>query len=87
MTRRRQVHELVSVVDPRINVALDPTYGAPHTDEFSVALDREIAPAIESVGGLHPEAGSRFHRLGRQAAASTRQTSNVARNGRARSSR
>jgi hypothetical protein len=32
----------VSVVDPRVNVALDPSTRTPHTDEFSLALDREI---------------------------------------------
>jgi hypothetical protein len=33
---------LISVVDSRINVALDPETRSPHTDEFSLALDREI---------------------------------------------
>jgi hypothetical protein len=33
---------LISVVDPRINHALDPETRAPHSDEISLALDREI---------------------------------------------
>lgn len=32
----------VSVVDSRINIALDPHTRSPHTDEFSVALDRDL---------------------------------------------
>ena len=30
------------VVDPRINLQLDPETRAPHTDEYSIGLDREI---------------------------------------------
>ncbi len=37
---------LVSVVDPTINLALDPNTNPPHTDEFSVGLDREITPRL-----------------------------------------
>jgi len=33
---------LVSVVDPRINLLLDPATRAPHTDEYSVGVDREV---------------------------------------------
>ena len=33
---------LVSVVDPRINLLLDPDTRAPHTDEYSVGVDREV---------------------------------------------
>ena len=56
---------LISVVDPKINLALDPKTRSPRTDEFSVALDREITPRRASVGRLHPEARPRLHRLGR----------------------
>ena len=37
---------LVSVVDPKINVALDPNTRSPHTDEFSFAVDREIGAHV-----------------------------------------
>jgi hypothetical protein len=39
---------LVSVVDPKINLALDPRTRTPHTDEFSMALDREITPRLKA---------------------------------------
>ena len=39
---------LVSVVDPKINLALDPNTRTPHTDEFSLALDREITPRVKA---------------------------------------
>jgi hypothetical protein len=32
---------LVSVVDPKINLRLDPTTRSPRTDEYSVGMDRE----------------------------------------------
>ena len=37
---------LVSVVDPKTNLFLDPDTGAPHTDEYSVGVDRELGRAI-----------------------------------------
>jgi hypothetical protein len=37
---------LVSVVDPRVNLALDPHTRAPRTDEYSVGVDREIGRAL-----------------------------------------
>lgn len=40
--------KLVSVVDPRINVALDTNMRPPHTDEYSLALDREISPRLRA---------------------------------------
>jgi hypothetical protein len=39
---------LISVVDPRVNVALDPDTRSPHTDEFSLALDREIGTQVRA---------------------------------------
>jgi hypothetical protein len=50
----------VSVVDPRINLALDPHTRAPHTDEFSVALDREIAPRLRASAAYVGKRGSDF---------------------------
>ena len=37
---------LVSVVDPNTNLRLDPETGAPHTDEYSVGVDRELARGL-----------------------------------------
>jgi hypothetical protein len=37
---------LVSVVDPKINVALDPHTRSPHTDEFSFTVDRKIGERV-----------------------------------------
>ncbi len=33
---------LVSIVDPKINLRLDPSTRAPRTDEYSIGIDREI---------------------------------------------
>ena len=37
---------LVSVVDPKTNLRLDPETGAPCTDEYSVGVDREIGRGL-----------------------------------------
>jgi TonB dependent receptor-like, beta-barrel/Carboxypeptidase regulatory-like domain len=37
---------IVSVVDPRINLQLDPETRAPRTDEYSVGVDREIGRRV-----------------------------------------
>jgi hypothetical protein len=52
--------KLVSVVDPKINVALDPHTRAPHTDEYSLALDREIAPGLRASGAYVRKRGTDF---------------------------
>jgi hypothetical protein len=50
----------VSVVDPRINLALDPNTRTPRTDEYSIGLDREITPRLAAaVAYIHKE-GSDF---------------------------
>ena len=36
----------VSVVDPNINLVLDRDTRTPHTDEFSLALDHQVAPRL-----------------------------------------
>ena len=51
---------LISVVDPRLNVALDPRTRTPHTDEFSLALDREIAPRVSASVAYIRKRGSDF---------------------------
>ena len=37
---------LVSVVDPKTNLRLDPETGAPRTDEYSVGMDRELSRGV-----------------------------------------
>ncbi len=51
---------LVSVVDPRINVALDPRTDTPHTDEFSLALDREISTGVRASAAYIRKRGSDY---------------------------
>lgn len=41
--------QLVSVVDPRLNLLLDPDTRTPRTDEYSIGVDREVGPRL-SVG-------------------------------------
>lgn len=50
----------VSVVDPRINQALDPDTRTPHTDEFSVAVDREITPRLRASAAYIGKRGRDF---------------------------
>jgi Carboxypeptidase regulatory-like domain/TonB dependent receptor-like, beta-barrel len=40
--------KLISRLDPKVNQALDPDTRPPHTDEFSVAIDREITPLVRA---------------------------------------
>jgi TonB-dependent receptor-like protein/carboxypeptidase family protein len=51
---------LVSVVDPRINLALDTDTRPPHTDEYSVGLDREITPRLAAAVAYIRKNGSDF---------------------------
>ena len=51
---------LVSVVDPKINLQLDPDTRAPRTDEYSVGVDREVGAATRvSVAYVH-KSGANF---------------------------
>jgi hypothetical protein len=50
---------LVSLVAPS-NLALDPHTRAPHTDEFSVELDREIAPRLRGSAAYVRKRGADF---------------------------
>ena len=49
---------LVSVVDPRINLALDPNTRTPHTDQYSIGLDREIAPRLAAAAAYIRKTGA-----------------------------
>jgi hypothetical protein len=47
---------LVSVVDPTRNLQLDPETRTPHSDEYSVGVDREIAPRLSvAVAYIHKD--------------------------------
>jgi hypothetical protein len=50
----------VSAVDPRINLALDPHTRTPHTDEFSLALDREVTPRLRTSAAYIRKRGGDF---------------------------
>jgi len=50
----------ISVVDPKINIALDPHMQSPHTDEFSLTLDREIAPRLRASAAYIRKHGSDY---------------------------
>jgi hypothetical protein len=51
---------LVSVVDPKINLALDPDTRTPRTDEYSIGLDREITPLVAAAVAYIRKDGSNF---------------------------
>ena len=44
---------LVSVVDPKINMRVDPDTRSPRTDEYSVGVDREIGRRLARGDRLH----------------------------------
>jgi len=51
---------LVSVVDPKINLALDSNMRTPHTDEYSLAIDREVIPGLRASAAYIRKRGSSF---------------------------
>lgn len=51
---------LISVVDPKINHALDPRTRTPHTDEMSLALDREIGRRLKASAAYIRKRGGDF---------------------------
>ncbi len=51
---------LVSVVDPRINLALDPNTRTPRTDQYSLGVDREITPRLSAAVAYIRKNGSDF---------------------------
>ena len=52
--------QLVSVVDSKLNVALDPNTRSPHTNEFSLALDREIGSQVRASIAVIRKRGTDF---------------------------
>jgi carboxypeptidase family protein/TonB-dependent receptor-like protein len=51
---------LVSVVDPRINLLLDPRTRTPRTDEYSIGVDRELGPRVAVALAYIRKSGSNF---------------------------
>src|SRR4029077_3080529 len=51
---------LVSVVDPKINLRLDPETRTPRTDEYSVGVDRELSPRLAVALAFIRKSGSNF---------------------------
>jgi hypothetical protein len=51
---------LVSVVDPKINLALDPETRTPRTDEFSVGVERQLTPRLAASAAYIRKSGANF---------------------------
>jgi hypothetical protein len=51
---------LVSVVDPRINLLLDPETRTPRTDEYSIGVDRELVPRLAAAVAYIRKTGANF---------------------------
>ena len=52
--------KLVSVVDPTVNLAIDAHTRPPHTDEFSLAMDRQILRGLVASAAYIRKRGSDF---------------------------
>jgi len=51
---------LVQVIDPRLNLALDPNTRTPRTDEYSIGIDREITPRLAAAVAYIRKDGANF---------------------------
>jgi hypothetical protein len=51
---------LVSVVDPNINLALDPQTRTPRTDEYSVGVERQLSPRLAASAAYIRKNGTNF---------------------------
>lgn len=51
---------LVSVVDPKVNLSIDPHTRTPRTDEYSIGVDRELTPRLATAIAYIHKAGSDF---------------------------
>lgn len=51
---------LVSVVDPRRNIVLDPETGSPRTDEYSIGVDRQVASRVSAAVAYIRKRGGNF---------------------------
>ena len=52
--------QLVSVVDPHVNLKIDPAMRTPHTDEFSVGVDREVGSRLQGAVAYIHKSGTDF---------------------------
>ena len=52
--------KVISVVDPNINLQLDPSMRTPHSDEYSIGLDREIGGGFSAAVAYIAKRGSDF---------------------------
>jgi hypothetical protein len=55
-----QYSTIVSVVDPTINLRIDPNTKAPRTDQFSIGVDRELASRLAVTAAYVHKAGRDF---------------------------
>jgi hypothetical protein len=51
---------LVSVVDPKVNLLIDPQTRTPRTDEYSIGVDRELRPRLTAELAYIHKSGSDF---------------------------
>src|SRR5262249_2357987 len=51
---------LVSVVDPKVNLLLDPRTRTPRTDEYSLGVDRELGSRLAVAAAYIHKAGANF---------------------------
>jgi outer membrane receptor protein involved in Fe transport len=51
---------LVNVLNPRLNLALDPNTRTPRTDEYSIGIDRELTPRLAAAIAYIRKNGSDF---------------------------
>ncbi|HYM23802.1 MAG TPA: TonB-dependent receptor, partial [Vicinamibacterales bacterium] len=52
--------QLVSVVDPKINLLLDPSTRTPRTDEYSIGVDRELGARVSVAAAYIRKTGDNF---------------------------
>jgi hypothetical protein len=52
--------QLVSVVDPRVNLRLDPEMRTPRTDEYSVAVERHVTSRLAASAAYIRKTGANF---------------------------
>ena len=51
------------MVDPKINLLLDPDMRAPHTDEYSIGVDREVGRRLAVAIAYVRKDGEQLHRM------------------------
>ena len=50
----------ISVVDPNVNLLIDPSTRPPHTDEYSIGVDRQLSPRWAAAAAYIHKSGSDF---------------------------